>query len=140
MAIIKLSVKEIRQRGLWDKVCDYNGWSKTIFDDGEIHELDDIEFDDSLVEEEKKNEENTKIIYTYEVKESYTSNYVNWKVQELQAYNIYDACYQLAKELGYESIYEVKRITTPLRERQIFEVVFMSDDYKLVIYQLKHAI
>jgi len=140
MTIIKLSVREIRERGIWDKVCDYNSWSKDIFDDGEIHELDEIEFDDRILEKETDYTENTKLTYTYNVKESYTSNYVNWKVQELEAYNLYDACYQLAKEIGYESIYEVKRITTPLRERQILEVVFMSDDSKLVIYQLKKAL
>jgi hypothetical protein len=37
--------------GLWDKVCEYKGWSEWIYNEGRIDETELVEFDDEFKKE-----------------------------------------------------------------------------------------
>ncbi|MEK4824594.1 hypothetical protein NSS71_08545 [Niallia sp. FSL W8-0951] len=54
MAKIELTVKQIMNLGLWDKVCDYKGWEPWILNEGRIDENELVEFDDEFKKEEKE--------------------------------------------------------------------------------------
>lgn len=60
MAIIKLTVRQIVNLGLWDKVCDYRGWDQWSFrEDLKTREDERIDFDDEFKKETKcRNEYN----------------------------------------------------------------------------------
>lgn len=49
MAHIELTVKQIMNLGLWDKVCAYKGWSEWILNEGRIDENEIVEFDDEFI-------------------------------------------------------------------------------------------
>lgn len=51
MAKIELTVKQIMNLGLWDKVCEYKGWNTWILNEGQIDENDLVEFDDAFKKE-----------------------------------------------------------------------------------------
>lgn len=48
MAKIELTVKQIQNLGLWEKVCDYKGWDYYAINEGKIAEDDIVEFDDTF--------------------------------------------------------------------------------------------
>lgn len=45
MSLIKMTVREIMDLGLWEKVCKYKGYDEWILNEGKIGENDTIEFD-----------------------------------------------------------------------------------------------
>ena len=53
MAKIELSVRQIMNLGLWDKVCESKGWSEWIYNEGRIDDNDLVEFDDQFKKETK---------------------------------------------------------------------------------------
>ncbi|WCK57060.1 hypothetical protein PP175_28135 (plasmid) [Aneurinibacillus sp. Ricciae_BoGa-3] len=67
MATIKLTVLQLLNLGLWEKVCEYKGWSPWIFNEGRIREDELVEFDDEFKREEERNEE-------YEIGDKFESN------------------------------------------------------------------
>lgn len=48
MAVIELTVKQIMNLGLWDKVCEYKGWEPYILSEGKISEDELVTFDDEF--------------------------------------------------------------------------------------------
>ena len=54
MANIELTVKQIMNLGLWEKVCEYKGWETYIVNEGGISVDDLVEFDDEFKKEEDK--------------------------------------------------------------------------------------
>lgn len=53
MAILKLTVRQIMNLGLWDKVCEYKDWNPYILREGLIDEDELVEFDDEFKKEEE---------------------------------------------------------------------------------------
>lgn len=51
MAKIELTVRQIMNFGLWDKVCEYKGWEPYILNEGRISEDELVEFDDNFKKE-----------------------------------------------------------------------------------------
>lgn len=48
MAKVELTVKQIMNLGLWERVCDYKGWDYYIYNEGMIDENEVVEFDDEF--------------------------------------------------------------------------------------------
>lgn len=48
MALVRLQVSSIINLGLWDKVCEYKGWSPWILNEGRITDGEWVEFDDTF--------------------------------------------------------------------------------------------
>lgn len=53
MAKVELTVKQIINFGLWEKVCEYKGWDHWIVNEGRIDENEIVEFDDEFKKEEE---------------------------------------------------------------------------------------
>lgn len=53
MSQVRLTVKQIMNLGLWDKVCEYKGYNPWILNEGGISHDDYIEFDDEFKKEEE---------------------------------------------------------------------------------------
>ena len=53
MAEITMTVRQIKNLGLWDKVVEYKGWSPWIINEGRIDYDDKVTFDDEFKKEEK---------------------------------------------------------------------------------------
>ena len=45
MSKIKMTVKQIKDLGLWDKICDYKGWNPYCLSEGLIDYDEIVEFD-----------------------------------------------------------------------------------------------
>lgn len=58
MAKVELTVKQIINLGLWEKVCDYRGWNTWILNEGKMDENETVEFDDEFKKEVKTTESN----------------------------------------------------------------------------------
>lgn len=52
MTEVTMTVRQIVDLGLWDKVCDYKGWNSWILNEGRIDENEDVTFDSKLRKEE----------------------------------------------------------------------------------------
>ncbi|MCL1696325.1 hypothetical protein [Lysinibacillus sp. BPa_S21] len=52
-----LTVKQIHELGLWEKVCEYKGWDTWILNEGKIEEDELVEFDSEFKKEIKLTEE-----------------------------------------------------------------------------------
>lgn len=59
MAEVTLTVRQIMNLGLWDKVCGYKGWSEWSYNEGRIEENELVTFDDTF-EKVVTTKENTK--------------------------------------------------------------------------------
>ncbi|XZN14429.1 hypothetical protein ACSW9O_15290 (plasmid) [Clostridium perfringens] len=55
MSNVKMTVQQIKDLGLWDKVCDYKGINPWSTNEGLINYDDIIEFDTEFKEVDKKN-------------------------------------------------------------------------------------
>jgi hypothetical protein len=53
MADIQLTVKQIMNLGLWQKVCEYKGWSEWIYNEGRIGYDEWVTFDDEFKKPEE---------------------------------------------------------------------------------------
>lgn len=53
MSYIQLTVRQIINLGLWNKVCEYKGWNEWILNEGRIDENEMVEFDDEFKKETK---------------------------------------------------------------------------------------
>lgn len=51
MSKVELTVRQIIDLGLWEKVCDYKGWDYYILNEGRISEDELVEFDSTFPEE-----------------------------------------------------------------------------------------
>lgn len=51
MSTVKMTVKQILDLGLWDKVCEYKDWSPWILNEGQIGEDELVEFDSEFKKE-----------------------------------------------------------------------------------------
>lgn len=51
MSKVSLTVKQIMNLGLWDKVCDYKGWNPYCYNEGQIDSNEIVEFDDEFKKE-----------------------------------------------------------------------------------------
>lgn len=56
MAEITLTVRQIIDLDLWDKVCEYKGWDPWILNEGRVDENEDVTFDSEFKKEEIKSE------------------------------------------------------------------------------------
>lgn len=54
MAETTLTVRQIIDLGLWEKVCDYKGWSYYILNEGRIMEDELVTFDSEFKKEERE--------------------------------------------------------------------------------------
>lgn len=54
MAKIELTVRQIKNLGLWQQVCEYKGYDPYIYKEGRISDEDTIEFDDEFEKEEEE--------------------------------------------------------------------------------------
>ena len=48
-----MTVRQIMNLGLWEKVCEYKEWNPWILNEGRISENDDVTFDDEFNKENK---------------------------------------------------------------------------------------
>lgn len=48
MAKVELTVSQIMNLGLWDRVCEYKGWNPYILNEGRIDEDEVVTFDDTF--------------------------------------------------------------------------------------------
>lgn len=53
MAEIELTVKQIMNLGLWDKVCEYKGWNEYLLNEGLIEESELVTLDDEFKKDTK---------------------------------------------------------------------------------------
>src|SRR5690625_312568 len=53
MSKIKMTVKQIFDLGLWEKVCDYKGWEYHIYNEGRISDEELVEFDTNFKKKNK---------------------------------------------------------------------------------------
>lgn len=51
MSMVKMTVRQIMDLGLWDKVCDYKGWDHYILKEGRIDSDEFVEFDTEFKKE-----------------------------------------------------------------------------------------
>lgn len=54
MAEITMTVRQILNLGLWDKVCEYKDWSPWSLNEGKIDEDELVTFDDTFVKAEEE--------------------------------------------------------------------------------------
>lgn len=54
MAEITMTVRQIMNLGLWDKVCEYKGWNPWILNEGRIGENESVTFNDTFEKPEEK--------------------------------------------------------------------------------------
>ena len=57
MSKVTMTVKQIMDLGLWDKVCEYKGWDVWILNEGRIDSLEEVEFDTEFEKESSRYEE-----------------------------------------------------------------------------------
>lgn len=53
MAKTELTVRQIMNLGLWDRVCEYKDWNPYILNEGRISEDEIVEFDDEFKKPDK---------------------------------------------------------------------------------------
>jgi len=51
MSLVTMTVKQIMDLGLWDKVCKYKGWDIWILNEGKIDSSEEVEFDTEFKKE-----------------------------------------------------------------------------------------
>ena len=73
MSKVELTVRQIKNLGLWAEVCDYKGWNPYMLNEGRISEDEIVEFDDKF--EKKVDNQNTYSTPEEKVKELYDSYY-----------------------------------------------------------------
>ena len=56
MSKVTMTVKQIMDLGLWEKVCEYKGWSVWGVNEGRIDSSEDVEFDTEFKKEFSKYE------------------------------------------------------------------------------------
>lgn len=66
MSMIKMTVKQIMELGLWDDVCEYKGINPYAINEGLMEYSDIIEFDTEFKKEKQKEQELCYIIYSYD--------------------------------------------------------------------------
>ncbi len=85
MSVVKMTVRQIVDLGLWEKVCEYKGWDYYIRREGTISDEEEVEFDTEFKKEidmyDKPTEINhpedvEKILYYYHANRS-----LRWKGQ-----------------------------------------------------------
>jgi len=54
MSLVTMTVKQIMDLGLWEKVCDYKGWNLWIVNEGKIDSSEEVEFDTEFKKENSK--------------------------------------------------------------------------------------
>jgi len=52
-----MTVKQIMDLGLWDKVCEYKSWDVWVLNEGKIDSSDEVEFDTEFKKEPSKYQE-----------------------------------------------------------------------------------
>jgi len=108
MAEIELTVKQITNLGLWDKVCEYKGWDEWIIKEGKINEDELVTFDDEFKKENK---------WTVE----YT-NYINEIVEVAsEAYELAKNNMDLQEKINSLSSYAVNGVKYEVIVREIEE-------------------
>lgn len=66
MSMVKMTVKQIMELGLWDEVCEYKGINPYAINEGLMEYNDIIEFDTEFKKEQQKEQELCYIIYSYD--------------------------------------------------------------------------
>lgn len=89
MAVIELTVKQIMNLGLWDKVCEYKGWEPYILSEGRIDEDELVMFDDTFEKDYDKQEEN-ELRYAVSVIENKLNKIKNLTKAEIKEWSIDD--------------------------------------------------
>lgn len=56
MSIVKMTVRQITDLGLWDKVCEYKGWNPWIKNEGQIDSDEIVEFDSEFKKDDASQE------------------------------------------------------------------------------------
>lgn len=54
MSKVSMTVRQITDLGLWDKVCEYKGWNPYIKNHGQIDDNEIVEFDSEFKKRTKK--------------------------------------------------------------------------------------
>ena len=54
MSKVTMTVKQIMDLRLWDKVCEYKGWDVWILNEGKIDSSEEVEFDTEFKKEQSK--------------------------------------------------------------------------------------
>jgi len=57
MSKVTMTVKQVMDLGLWDKVCEYKGWDVWILNEGKIDSSEEVEFDTEFKKETNKYDE-----------------------------------------------------------------------------------
>lgn len=65
MSMIKMTVRQIMDLGLWDEVCEYKGINPYAINEGLMEDSDIIEFDTEFKKEEPKEQELCYAVYSY---------------------------------------------------------------------------
>lgn len=52
MSKVEMTVQQISDLGLWEKVCEYKGWNKWILNEGRIDANEFVEFDSEFKKQE----------------------------------------------------------------------------------------
>ena len=74
MSKVTMTVKQIMDLGLWDKVCEYKNWDVWILNEGKIDSSEEVEFDTEFKKEQSKYAEAVPILkdemklYSYNIK------------------------------------------------------------------------
>lgn len=124
MAKIELTVRQIMNLGIWDKVCEYKGWSPYILNEGRISEDEKVTFDDEFKREEYK-----KAIYFYRIEDTEESG-LDWDTASLSANNEWDMVMQLSKEGGYDEVGSVEEKSDAFSKKMRYAVVLIKDGMK----------
>lgn len=84
MAKVKMTVRQIMDLGLWEKVCSYKGWDCYILNEGRISEDEIVEFDSQFKNEGRKTKELSVNMHMYmECADSKTEEELREEFEEL---------------------------------------------------------
>jgi len=132
MAQTTLTVRQIMDLGLWEKVCEYQGWDSYIYNQGRIGEDDLVTFDSNF---EKEKEEETMQLKTYYYKANHPDMNNYGHVEMINAFTLYDAMLQVAREFQFEHIQQVTPLSQKENERTLVKFMlshFTDEEHEYV--------
>ena len=62
MSKVVMTIKQVVDLGLWEKVCEYKGWDVWCLNEGRVDYLDEVEFDTEFKKEPSKYQEASPIL------------------------------------------------------------------------------
>lgn len=123
MSIVRMTVQQCRDLGLWDKYCEWSGCSPYAINEGQINSDDKIEFDSEFKKKESQEDIESKIIYGQEYSRK---NDVYCIIQKVEFEYKYE---QYTKFLVSHRIAGEEEATFELKDLEECEYILSLDKY-----------